>query len=127
MRWLRETLRLTVVLLAASIALVGAGTIGIGGGVPLLLVLAGLALAAFSGRTALARVRPRLGIALGRYLGVVWLGPVVAGLVVLTALDASAAEVQALGGLLGLVAMLNYFLRPVYGGVVAAGRWLASA
>ena len=126
MRWLRATLRLSVVLLVASIALVVPGTLGVGAGVPLLLVLAGLALGGYLGRGALAGVRPRLGVHLGRYLAVTWLGPAVAFLVVLLALDATPAEVQALGGLVGLLAMLNYFLRPVYVGVVAAGRWLAN-
>jgi hypothetical protein len=40
---------------------------------------------------------------------------------------ASPGEVQALGGLLGLVAMANYFFRPVYYAVYATGRWASRA
>ncbi len=126
-RWLHEAFRLTVVLLAASGTLIGPGTLGVGAGLPLLLVLAGVALGAFAVRDALRRVRPRLGIPLGRCLAVVWVGPVIAATVVLGVLGATPGEVQALGGLVGLVAMLNYFLRPVYYAVFATGRWLAQA
>ncbi|MEF8839116.1 MAG: hypothetical protein V5A18_06380 [Haloarculaceae archaeon] len=126
MRLLRETLRVTVVLLVASATLVAAGTVGLRADAGLLLVLAGLALGGFLGRTAMAEVHPRLGIPLGRYMAVVWLGPVVAAVIVLVAVGAMPAEVQALGGLVGLVAMANYFLRPVYYAILRAGRWLAS-
>lgn len=125
MHWLREIVRATIILLVASISLVVPGTLGVDAGVGILLVLAGLALAGFLVRPVLAQVRPRLGIPLGRYLAVAWLGPVVAGVVVLVAYGASPGEVQALGGLLGLVAMANYFLRPVYYAILKAGRWIA--
>ena len=39
--------------------------------------------------------------------------------------EATAGEVQALGGLIGLAGMGNYFLRPVYRLVYGVGRRLA--
>lgn len=125
--WLHETFRLTVVLLVASACLVVPGTLGVPGGVPLLLILAGLAVGAFVARDALHRVRPRLGIPLGRCLTVVWLGPVLALGIVLLNMGATPGEVQALGGLVGLAAMVNYFLRPVYYAVYATGRRVGDA
>jgi len=43
-----------------------------------------------------------------------WLAPLVAALPLVVELGATPGEMQALGGLLGLAGMANYFLRPVY-------------
>jgi hypothetical protein len=124
--WLHETFRLTVVLLAASLCLIVPGALD-AAGPPLLLLLAGLAVGAFTVRESLRGIQPRLGVPVGGSLAIVWLGPVVAAGMVLLTLGATPGEVQALGGLLGLAAMLNYFLRPVYYAVYATGRRVASA
>lgn len=125
--WLHETFRLTVVLLAASVSLIVPGALAVGGGPTLLLLLAGLAVGTFTVRETLRGVQPRLGVPVGRSLAVVWLGPLVAAGVVLLTLGTTPGEVQALGGLLGLAAMVNYFLRPVYYAVYATGRRVADA
>jgi hypothetical protein len=110
----RETLRLTAGLLVASVCLIAPGLGSLGASLPL-----GLALLALGG--SLAAVRRRIAFAavvaghdIDPYLTALWFGPLAAGVVCLGSLGASPAELQALGGLLGLVGMANYFLRPVY-------------
>jgi len=105
--------RLTVVLVTAGFCLVGAGGSGLAGSLALVAALLGL------GGVAYALVQAAAGTELDRYdtadvAAAVPAGPVVAAVVALVFLDATAGEVQALGGLLGLAGMLNYFLRPVY-------------
>lgn len=56
------------------------------------------------------------------YLGTVWLGPLVATIVLVAFLGATPAELQTLGAVVGLIGMFNYLLRPVYfalGGVLS--------
>jgi drug/metabolite transporter (DMT)-like permease len=113
-RWRDEPeIRATVVALAAAAVLVAAGTAGVGAS-PLFVVGAALLavplwpLGAALADTAWQRVDPHA------FAADLWLGPVVAALVVAAFLDATPDEVQALGGLVGLVGMANYFLRPVY-------------
>mgnify|MGYP006291260009 CR=1 FL=1 len=114
MDWYEETFRLTVVLVVGSAALVLSGRAGVGGSLPFaagLVALAGLLFAA----TDQVGDGPRvLGHDLGRYAAVLWLGALAAAATVLLALDATPGEIQAVGGLMGLAGMLNYFLRPVY-------------
>lgn len=109
-----ETFRVTVVLVAASLGLVGPGVAGIGGSLALsalLIVVAGLLYVVTLGLDDGPEV---LGHDLGRYATVLWAGALVAALVVVVARDATPGELQALGGLVGLLGMGNYFLRPVY-------------
>jgi hypothetical protein len=114
MSWREETFRVTVVLLAASLALLVPGTAGIDGSLSLGVVFLGGALVLFAGREQLAAAPQALGHDLGSYGRVLWAGPVVATVVVVFSADATAAELQALGGLVGLAGMANYFLRPLY-------------
>lgn len=122
MDWYEETFRLTVVLLVASVLVIVPGIAGLGGS--LLLVVGALVVAA-----GFYSVRDRLGTApevlrhdLGHYGTVLWLGGVVAAVVFLFGLSATPGELLALGGLVGLVGMANYFLRPVYRLLVAHVR-----
>jgi len=105
--------RLTVVLVTAGFCLVGAGLAGVSGSLALVVGLFGAG-AAFYGLAPAAEdtVVDRLDSA--AVVPVLWGGPVVAGVVALVFLGASPGEVQALGGILGLLGMTNYFLRPVY-------------
>ncbi|MEF8787128.1 MAG: hypothetical protein V5A45_14445 [Haloarculaceae archaeon] len=114
MDWYEEAFRLTVVLLVASVLVIAPGIAGVGGS---LLLVAGALLVAGG----LYSVRDRLEMApkvlrhdLGRYGTTLWLSGVVAAVVFLLGLSATPGELLALGGLVGLLGMVNYFLRPVY-------------
>lgn len=114
MDWYAETFRATVVLVAAGMALVLAGTAGLRGTVPLVAGLVAVGGLLFAARDPLSETPRVWGFDAGPVLAALWMGPVVAALVVAVALDATAAEIQALGGLVGLLGMANYFLRPLY-------------
>jgi hypothetical protein len=118
-QWQTQTLRASAILVATSAALGVPGTLGVGAS-PFLVVaylVAGAGL--YVTRDELADASTRAGHDLGYYGAVLWLVPLVAAGVTLLTLDATAAELQALGGLVGLVGMANYFLRPVYYAVAA--------
>ena len=112
----------TAVFLVASGVLIGTSLAGVGASLALVGAVGFLAAALFAVRDRLASAVPAPARSLGPLLAVTWLGPVVAGLLVLIAPDATPGELQTLGGLCGLVAMANYFLRPVYGFAIRAGR-----
>jgi len=114
MDWKAETFRVTVVLLAASVALIGPGVAGVDSSLVLAGILVALAAVLFASSDALGAAPRALGHDVGYYGAVLWIGPLVAAGVVLVALDATPGELQALGGLVGLAGMLNYFLRPLY-------------
>jgi hypothetical protein len=107
------TLQATIVLLVAGLLLVGVSLLGVGAS---LLLVAGLAVLGaglflarpddFAGRV--------LGIDVDIILRWLWLAPPVAAVTLLIRLSATPGEVQAIGGLLGLAGMANYFLRPLY-------------
>lgn len=123
---LRST-QLTAVLLVASVALILPGLAGLGGTLPLALLFLSAAILLLVARESLASVGRVGWIPLGAAARVAWIGPTIAGLLLLLAGGASPGELQALGGLCGLLGMLNYFLRPVYGIVLAAGRYVSRA
>ena len=105
--------RLTAVLVTGAFCLIGAGATGLDGSLPLFLVLVALAAALYLAGPPLADT-PLARLDRPGALEDLWAGPAVAAAVVLPFLGASPGEVRALGGLLGLVGMVNYFLRPVY-------------
>lgn len=114
MDWYEEAFRLTVVLLVASVLVIAPGIAGVGGSV----LLVGGALLVAGG---LYSIRDRLEMApevlrhdFGHYGTTLWLSGVVAAVVFLLGLSATPGELLALGGLVGLLGMVNYFLRPVY-------------
>lgn len=122
MDWYEETFRLTVVLLVASVLVMAPGVAGFGGS-PLL--VAGALLVAgglYSVRDQLETAPVVLRHDLGYYGAVLWTSGVAAAAVFLVGLSASPGELLALGGLVGLVGMANYFLRPVYRLFVAVIR-----
>lgn len=55
-----------------------------------------------------------MGVDIDGLLETLWLAPAVAAVPLMFELGATPAEMQALGGLLGLAGMMNYFLRPLY-------------
>jgi len=106
-------MQVTVLCLVAAGILLALGVAGVPGSLPLVALL--LALGA-----GLYYTRPDgdagqvLGIDLDGLLSALWLAPVLAALPVVLEPAASAEELQALGGIVGLAGMVNYFLRPVY-------------
>ncbi len=106
-------MQVTVLCLVAAGILLALGAAGVPASVPLL----GLLLALSAG---LYYTRPDadggrvLGIDVDSLLSTLWLAPALAALPVLLEPAASAEELRALGGVVGLAGMLNYFLRPVY-------------
>ncbi|WP_436928534.1 hypothetical protein [Halosimplex halobium] len=123
-------MRGTVVLLAAGLLLVVAGTAGVAGSFALVAALVAVGVALFlvaerfdaTGDAATDGGR----LDLRAVVADLWLGPFLAAAVGGFYLGASAGEVQALGGLVGLVGMLNYFLRPFYHLVYGLARRVAS-
>lgn len=114
MDWKAETFRVTVVLVVASVVLIGAGLAGLNGSLALVVAFVGLAGILGAGRAQLGRAPRAFGHDFGYYGETLWLGPLVAAVAVVVAPDATPAELQALGGLVGLAGMANYFLRPLY-------------
>lgn len=114
MDWREESVRATFVLLVASLLLVGPGLAGLGSSLVLAVAVLATAVGLFALRARIPGGPTVLDQKLGAYARVVWVGPAIAGAVCLAFLGASPAELQALGGLVGLLGMVNYFLRPVY-------------
>jgi len=121
----RRTMQVTAVCLVAAGILLGLGVVGATASPVLAAVLLALA-----GSLYLTRPSPALGVVAGvdvdGLLSTLWLAPALAALPVLLEPGATPAEVQALGGLLGLAGMANYFLRPLYLLTYAAGAKLSA-
>lgn len=114
MDWYEETFRLTIVLLAASLTLLVPGSAGVGGSFALAVGLLVLGGALFALRDQFGSGPEAFGHDLGHYARALWAGPLVGAGVVVLGLSATPAELRALGGIVGLAGMANYFLRPVY-------------
>ncbi|MEF8812577.1 MAG: hypothetical protein V5A55_02005 [Halovenus sp.] len=108
------TLRLTAVLLATSVFLIGPSLLGLGASPVLALALLVFAALLYAGTVVLPFPAPFYGHDLSVYQQDLWLGPALAAAAVLFFLGATPGELQALGGLAGAAGMVNYFLRPVY-------------
>ena len=109
----RGTLQVTAVCLIASAMLLALGLVGATAGPVFVVLFLALASGLYYGRpdTAVGAV---YGLDVDGLLASLWLAPAVAAVPLVLELGASPGEVQALGGILGLVGMANYFLRPVY-------------
>jgi len=118
-------MRATVILLTAGLSLVAVGTAGVAASLPLVLasvVLAGVTRVV----TDAVEVPATDGVTVRTVATDLWIGPALAAVVLVLWLDATPGEVQALGGMVGLVGMLNYFLRPFYHLIYGLGRRLAA-
>ncbi|MFB6085095.1 MAG: hypothetical protein ABEJ94_12710 [Halorientalis sp.] len=104
----RGILRISAVCLLAAVLLIPVGYAGIGASPILPVVFAMLAAGLY--------VAWQRSDEYAVYLSGLWLGPVVAVAVSIAALliEASPGELQALGGIVGLVGVFNLILRPVY-------------
>ncbi|MEF8936522.1 MAG: hypothetical protein V5A32_01095 [Halovenus sp.] len=112
--WRRRSRRFTWVLLFASATLILPALLGSGATVPLAAALASFAGALGLLRERLATLPTVVGYDLGLYGRDCWIGAAVGSAITLAFLGASSGELRALGGLAGLVGMVNYFLRPLY-------------
>lgn len=124
-RWRDEPeMRLTLALLAGGGCLIAAGSAGVAASVVLALGLVVVAtLLRAVGQWAVETEWTRLDR--HEFVADLWVGPGAAAVIVLVALDATPGEVQALGGLVGLLGMANYFLRPIYRALYGLARRLA--
>jgi len=111
--WAERSLRLTAVCLVASALLILPAVAGIAPSTVLAFALAVLGLGALAVREQLASLPTTIGYDLGRYGQDLWLAGLVGALVVVAGPATSPAELQALGGIVGVVGMANYFLRPI--------------
>jgi hypothetical protein len=126
--WRERSLRATIALLVASWLLILPALADIGVSLPYLGALVGLAAVFGAARRFLTDLPTVLGHDLGTYGQDLWLAPLVGALaVVLVAPDGSPVELQAVGGIVGLVGMANYFLRPLYFLVYGLVRRLVAA
>ncbi|MBX0322687.1 hypothetical protein EGH21_06550 [Halomicroarcula sp. F13] len=108
------TMQVTVLLLVAAGLLLALGVAGVPASLPLVVVLLALGGGLYLTRPDEGEVGFVLGVDADSLLDSLWLAPVLAAAPLVLELGATPEEVQALGGLLGLAGMLNYFLRPVY-------------
>ncbi|MDG5777831.1 hypothetical protein VB773_05785 [Haloarculaceae archaeon H-GB2-1] len=116
----RVLVNVTVTVLVAGLLLAGIGALGLSGSLLVVLALAALS----GGSFVLAR---RLDGSLPWLAGdehLLWAVPTLATVVVLVWFEATSGELKTLGGVMGLLAMANYFLRPVYHVVVDGTRWV---
>ncbi|WP_299267237.1 hypothetical protein [Halorientalis sp.] len=104
----RGILRISAVFLFAAVLLIPVGYAGVGAS-PVLPV--GFVILAAVLYVAWQRSR-----AYGAYLSGLWLGPVIAAIVAVAGvlLGVSSGELQALGGIVGLLGVFNLILRPIY-------------
>ncbi len=107
------TMQVTVLCLVAAGILLALGTAGVPASLPLLGLLVALSAGLYYTRPDVTAGRV-LGVDVGSLLSTLWLAPALAALAVLLEPAASTEELRALGGVVGLAGMLNYFLRPVY-------------
>lgn len=104
----------TALSLVASGLLIAASLLDVGGSLGLVAVLGVLAALLAAGKDRLPQPGIVLSHNLDLYLRDLWGGPALAAVATVVVLGASPAEVQTVGGLIGFVGMVNYFLRPVY-------------
>ncbi|MFB6222637.1 MAG: hypothetical protein ABEH86_03060 [Haloarcula sp.] len=108
------TMRVTALLLVAAALAIGFGVAGIGASLPLVVALLVLTAALYATSPDDDSLDPVAGVDVGGIIGSLWLAPLITALPLLVHLSATPGEMQAIGGLLGLVGMANYFLRPLY-------------
>lgn len=118
--WRNWSRHATTTLLVTSVVLIGPALAGVGSVPALVVALVALTGLLRAGRETLAQLPTVVGYDLGGHARHSWVGVLVGAAVVLGTLGSPAAELQAYGGLAGLVGMVNYFLRPLYLSIVAA-------
>lgn len=102
----------TSVSLVACALLLAPGFAGLASSLGFAAVALALAILAFVSRDRLVALSERPW--LRPHLEVAWVGPLVAAAVFALFRDATPAELQTLGAVVGLIGMFNYLLRPIY-------------
>jgi len=105
-------MRVTLTLLASAFSLIVPGVLGFGSSPVLVVAVLALAGLLFLWREELAAAVE--GVDPHGIVETLWVAPLLAGVVAVVWLGATPGELQTLGGVLGLLGMANYFLRPVY-------------
>ena len=96
----------------AGLVLIGFGVLGLSASPPL---AGGVLVLGLAGPAVREPLRAQVDHAVAAsYLASVPLAPLIAGGVMLVFLGASPGELQTLGGVIGLLAVLNHMLRPLY-------------
>jgi len=121
----RRTMQVTVVCLVAAGILLVLGVAGASASPVLVAALLAIAAGLYLTRPSTS-IGVVAGIDVDGLLSMLWVAPALAALPVLLELSATPEELQALGGLLGLAGMANYFLRPLYLLTYAAGAKLSA-
>lgn len=112
--WRNRSRRATIVLVVTSAVLIGPATAGIGATLWLAAALGALTAALWAARDSLGSLPTVVGYEIGQHARDGWIGAALGTAVVVLTLGAPAVELQAFGGLAGLIGMTNYFLRPLY-------------
>lgn len=102
----------TSISLVACALLLAPGFAGLSPSLPLVVIALGLAVGGFTLRDQLRELTDTPW--LRPHLETVWIGPLIAALVFVLFLGATAEELQTLGATIGLLGMFNYLLRPIY-------------
>ncbi|MDS0220285.1 hypothetical protein NDI54_02855 [Haloarcula sp. S1AR25-5A] len=108
------TMRVTALLLVAAALAIGLGVAGTGASLPIVVGLLVLAAVLYAARPNEDWFGPVAGVDVDGIVRSLWLAPLITALPLVVRLSATPGELQAIGGLLGLAGMANYFLRPVY-------------
>lgn len=108
------TMQVTVLLLVAAALAIGLGVASVGASLPIVVGLLVLTAVLYAARPDEDRFGSVAGVDVDGIVQSLWVAPLVTALPLLVRLSATPGEVQAIGGLLGLAGMANYFLRPVY-------------
>lgn len=112
--WRERSRRATIVLVVTSAFIIGPAAAGVGATSWLAVALGVLTGALWAGRESLGQLPTVVGYDLGEHARDGWIGAALGTATVLLTLGAPAVELQAFGGLAGLLGMVNYFLRPLY-------------
>ncbi|MDT3434047.1 hypothetical protein [Haloarcula sp. 1CSR25-25] len=108
------TIQVTVLLLVAAALAIGFGVAGVGASLPVVAGLLALTVVLYVARPDGDRFGSAGGVDVDGIVQALWLAPLVTALALVVRLSATPGEMQAIGGLLGLAGMANYFLRPLY-------------
>lgn len=112
--WRNRSRRVTIVLVVTSAVLIGPAAAGIGATPLLAAALGALTAALWVGRETLGSLPTVVGYEFGQHARDAWIGAALGTAVVVLTLGAPAVELQAFGGVAGLIGMMNYFVRPLY-------------